>query len=81
MTKTPFDLEALNQEIATERERIKDKRIKNIKYTPEDYKVLCKLLTRLRYNTNEDAKELTKLRSKTFNKKKLALSRSNAIPA
>lgn len=72
--KKPFDLDALNQEIALERERLKD-----FKWSADEYRVLCKLLTRLRYHTNDDAKKLTKLRSKTYNKNKLELERSIVI--
>jgi hypothetical protein len=72
--KQPFDLDALNQEIALERERLKD-----IRWSADEYRVLCKLLTRLRYHTNDDAKKLTKLRSKTYNKNKLELERSIVI--
>jgi len=71
MIKQPFDLDALNKEIALERERLKD-----FKWSADEYRVLCKLLTRLRYHTNEDAKKLTKLHSKTYNKNKLDLERS-----
>jgi len=72
--KQPFDVDALNQEIALERERLKD-----FKWSADEYRVLCKLLTRLRYHTNDDAKKLTKLRSKTYNKNKLELERSIVI--
>ena len=72
--KQSFDLDALNQEIALERERLKD-----FKWSADEYRVLCKLLTRLRYHTNDDAKKLTKLRSKTYNKNKLELERSIVI--
>ena len=74
MTRPLFNLDALNQEIALERERLK-----NFKWSREEYKCLCKLLTRLRYNTNENAKKNTKLRSKTYNKNKLDLERSISI--
>ena len=63
--KPVFDLDALNQEIALERDRLKD-----FKWSADEYRCLCKLLTRLRYHTNEDAKKNTKLRSMTFNQKK-----------
>jgi len=63
--KPVFDLDALRQEIALERERLKD-----FKWSADEYRCLCKLLTRLRYHTNEDAKKNTKLRSMTFNQKK-----------
>jgi len=63
--KPVFDLDALNQEIALERDRLKD-----FKWSADEYRVLCKLLTRLRYHTNDDAKKNTKLRSMTFNQKK-----------
>ena len=75
MIRPPFDLDALNQEIALERERLKD-----FKWSADEYRVLCKLLTKLRYHTNDDAKKLTKLRSKTFNLNKIALQKINAIP-
>lgn len=74
MIRPPFDLDALNQEIALERERLKD-----FKWSAVEYRVLCKLLTRLRYHTNDDAKKLTKLRSKTYNKNKLELERSIVV--
>jgi len=54
--KQPFDVDALNQEIALERERLKD-----FKWSADEYRVLCKLLTRLRYHTNDDAKKINKI--------------------
>jgi hypothetical protein len=70
--KPIFDLQALEDEIALERLRIK-----SIKYSPENYGVLCKLLTKLKYHTNDDTKNATILRSKKFNlKKKNALTQN-----
>jgi len=62
MKRVPINIEHLNDEIELERQKIA-----LVPFADRNYKVLCRLLTKLKYHSNPEARLNTITRATAFN--------------